>query len=336
MSSSSTTARPIGRPSCSGPSPPSGRSGIRATWATGPACARHSGRPSSGGYDGLVTLDCDGQHEPSRIPELAAAAGAMPTSSRAAVISQVFDPSQRPPEQRRRINVEVTRWLNECLGLNVTDAFCGFKAYRTSALEAVRHHGRRLRHAASGLGAGRRPWADDRGGRGPADLPGRVAGLRRRARRCRITGWPTIAASSRRRSIAPDWSRRGGVWDDGTPPAGTCDRRRLAGRTRPGARSSASSRGQRRPAARPGITTSRAVRRTRLRAQVRREIVELAREFLRRHGLVDAGSNGPESPSCADRPAHRDRAPARAVPSGRLGQEFRGVGDRPLLRRAWP
>src|SRR6516165_4124553 len=25
-----------------------------------------------GGYDGLVTLDCDGQHEPSRIPVLAA------------------------------------------------------------------------------------------------------------------------------------------------------------------------------------------------------------------------------------------------------------------------
>src|SRR5580658_5745166 len=26
----------------------------------------------SGGYDGVVTLDCDGQHEPARIPELAA------------------------------------------------------------------------------------------------------------------------------------------------------------------------------------------------------------------------------------------------------------------------
>jgi dolichol-phosphate mannosyltransferase len=39
-----------------------------------------------------------------------------------------------PPEERRRINVEVTRWLNECLGLKLTDAFCGFKAYRSSAL----------------------------------------------------------------------------------------------------------------------------------------------------------------------------------------------------------
>ncbi len=48
---------------------------------------------------------------------------------------RVFDPGQKPPEERRRINVEVTRWLNECLGLHLTDAFCGFKAYRRSALE---------------------------------------------------------------------------------------------------------------------------------------------------------------------------------------------------------
>jgi glycosyltransferase involved in cell wall biosynthesis len=86
-----------------------------------------------GGYDGLVTLDCDGQHEPERIPEVAS------HLSEADIVSgsrylRVFDPSQQPPEQRRRINVEVTRWLNECLGLNLTDAFCGFKAYRTSVL----------------------------------------------------------------------------------------------------------------------------------------------------------------------------------------------------------
>lgn len=87
------------------------------------------------GYDGLVTLDCDGQHEPALIPELAA------RLSEADIVSgsrylKVFDPAQVPPEQRRKINVEVTRWINECLGLNLTDAFCGFKAYRASALEA--------------------------------------------------------------------------------------------------------------------------------------------------------------------------------------------------------
>ncbi|MFO0909897.1 MAG: glycosyltransferase family 2 protein [Isosphaeraceae bacterium] len=84
-------------------------------------------------YDALITIDCDGQHEPALIPALAAAL------DRADIVSgsrylQVFDPTQRPPEQRRRINQEVTRWLNDCLGFDLTDAFCGFKAYRASAL----------------------------------------------------------------------------------------------------------------------------------------------------------------------------------------------------------
>jgi dolichol-phosphate mannosyltransferase len=92
------------------------------------------GATIAGGYDGLVTLDCDGQHEPHLIPEVAA------PLDRADIVSgsrylKVFDPTQVPPEQRRRINVEVTRWLNECLGFGLTDAFCGFKAYRREALE---------------------------------------------------------------------------------------------------------------------------------------------------------------------------------------------------------
>src|SRR5262245_22289410 len=90
-------------------------------------------RTLEAGYDGLVTIDCDGQHEPALIPEIAAhlAEADLVSGSR---YLQVFDPAQRPPEERRRINVEVTRWLNECLGLKLTDAFCGFNAYRASAL----------------------------------------------------------------------------------------------------------------------------------------------------------------------------------------------------------
>src|SRR3954452_14428927 len=91
-------------------------------------------RAVEGGYDGLVTLDCDGQHQPSMIPDVAA------PLDRADIVSgsrdlRIFDPTQTQKEARRRINVEVTRWLNECLGFPLTDAFCGFKAYRASALE---------------------------------------------------------------------------------------------------------------------------------------------------------------------------------------------------------
>jgi dolichol-phosphate mannosyltransferase len=87
-----------------------------------------------GGYVGVVTLDCDGQHEPALIPEIASRLAEADIVSGSRYL-RTFDPNQRPPEDRRRINAQVTRWLNECLGLNLTDAFCGFKAYRTGALK---------------------------------------------------------------------------------------------------------------------------------------------------------------------------------------------------------
>jgi dolichol-phosphate mannosyltransferase len=87
----------------------------------------------SHGYDGLVTLDCDGQHEPSLIPDVCAPLDEYDIVSGSRYL-KVFDPSQTPPIERRRINIEVTQWINDCLQLNITDAFCGFKAYRASAL----------------------------------------------------------------------------------------------------------------------------------------------------------------------------------------------------------
>ena len=42
-----------------------------------------------------------------------------------------------PPEVRKRINMIITGEINRRLSLNITDAFCGFKAYRTSALAKI-------------------------------------------------------------------------------------------------------------------------------------------------------------------------------------------------------
>ncbi len=90
-------------------------------------------------YDVLVTIDCDGQHEPQRIPEFVAATTHAPVVSGSRYL-QRFDSDSRPPADRRRINRQITAELNRRLGLKLTDAFCGFKAYRAEALKALHIH----------------------------------------------------------------------------------------------------------------------------------------------------------------------------------------------------
>lgn len=89
------------------------------------------------GYDALVTIDCDGQHEPKLIPEIVAALEAdgedWDIVSGSRYLTR-FPGDSEPPADRRRINMIVTRTLNELLGLNLTDTFCGFKSYRVPSL----------------------------------------------------------------------------------------------------------------------------------------------------------------------------------------------------------
>jgi dolichol-phosphate mannosyltransferase len=87
-------------------------------------------------YDVLVTIDCDGQHEPQRIPEFVAATAQAQIVSGSRYLEQ-FAGQSAPPADRQRINFQITREINERLGLNLTDAFCGFKAYRRDALERL-------------------------------------------------------------------------------------------------------------------------------------------------------------------------------------------------------
>jgi dolichol-phosphate mannosyltransferase len=89
-----------------------------------------------GQYQILVTIDCDGQHEPQRIPEFVAACAEADIVSGSRYLRRFADDS-RPPAQRRQINAEITDVLNARLGLQLTDAFCGFKAYRVDALKRL-------------------------------------------------------------------------------------------------------------------------------------------------------------------------------------------------------
>lgn len=87
--------------------------------------------------DVLVTMDCDGQHEPSRIPVLLEAIHDADIVSGSRYLRDFRQDTLPTPEDRRFINRTITAELNELLDLNLTDTFCGFKAYRRRALEAL-------------------------------------------------------------------------------------------------------------------------------------------------------------------------------------------------------
>lgn len=87
-------------------------------------------------YDWIITMDCDYQHQPSHLPHFFATL----EQNSADIISgsrYLCPDSQNhitPPPNRAKINKEITNILNTSLNLNISDAFCGFKAYRVESL----------------------------------------------------------------------------------------------------------------------------------------------------------------------------------------------------------
>lgn len=91
------------------------------------------------GYDWVITMDCDEQHEPERIPrfiqEMRGGRWDLISGSR------YLEPGpgdDLPPVERRRINAELTDLVNRTLGMHLTDTFCGYKAHRVSAMRRLR------------------------------------------------------------------------------------------------------------------------------------------------------------------------------------------------------
>jgi len=91
------------------------------------------------GYDWVITMDCDEQHEPERIPDFIRQ-----------ILTDCWDlisgsrylhprhNDDLPPTDRRAVNMTITTILNDLFALNLTDAFCGFKAHRVSAMRRLR------------------------------------------------------------------------------------------------------------------------------------------------------------------------------------------------------
>jgi len=91
------------------------------------------------GYDWVITMDCDEQHEPERIPDFIRAI----ETDQWDIISgsRYLEPrgdDDLPPGDRRTINATITTILNNVYKLGITDAFCGFKAHRVSAMRRLK------------------------------------------------------------------------------------------------------------------------------------------------------------------------------------------------------
>jgi len=94
---------------------------------------------SAHGYDWVITMDCDEQHEPERIPDFIRAI----ETDRWDVISgsrymQPRNDDDLPPGDRRSINASITATVNELFDWELTDAFCGYKAHRVSAMAQLK------------------------------------------------------------------------------------------------------------------------------------------------------------------------------------------------------
>jgi glycosyltransferase involved in cell wall biosynthesis len=91
------------------------------------------------GYDWVITMDCDEQHEPARIPDFVAAI----ETNRWDLVSgsrylQPDDADDAPPADRRSVNATITTLVNDTFGWHLTDTFCGFKAHRVESMRQLR------------------------------------------------------------------------------------------------------------------------------------------------------------------------------------------------------
>ena len=102
------------------------------------------------GYDWVITIDCDEQHDPAAIPcfvreierdEADLISGSRylrpQTNGHGDCYAASYDGDDLPPVERRAVNLIITATLNSLFGWTLTDTFCGFKAHRTKPTVAL-------------------------------------------------------------------------------------------------------------------------------------------------------------------------------------------------------
>jgi glycosyltransferase involved in cell wall biosynthesis len=82
------------------------------------------------GYDGVITLDADGQHLPSEIPKFLAASGDLVIGGRDHLFQHMLP--------RRRNANRFSAWcISKCAGVPVPDSQSGFRFYSAELLRAI-------------------------------------------------------------------------------------------------------------------------------------------------------------------------------------------------------
>lgn len=101
------------------------------------------------GYNYVVKLDGDGQHDPRRIKTVIKILDRGDTdyvlSSR---YLRIIDRKSKPPLERRLVNIMATGAINKITGLNLSEVFCGFFGLKTDIIPSLKlktdHYGLEL------------------------------------------------------------------------------------------------------------------------------------------------------------------------------------------------
>lgn len=93
-------------------------------------------KASEGQYDYIVYLDADGQHDPCEVPKLVQKAqeGDLDVVVGSRILGSNYDAA---PFFRRTFLPIYTGIINRLTGYHLTDALCGFRAFRVSSLRDV-------------------------------------------------------------------------------------------------------------------------------------------------------------------------------------------------------
>jgi glycosyltransferase involved in cell wall biosynthesis len=87
----------------------------------------------------IITLDADGQHDPTDIPRLIAVAEANPASL---IIAARTEARERAPALRRFANEVADFWVSWACGRRITDTQSGFRLYPAALLASLSTHPR--------------------------------------------------------------------------------------------------------------------------------------------------------------------------------------------------